>query len=119
MKILNCVNHELTVRQVEQLGQIGQVENLSDVDANLFKKLAQCPADITELVELASALIKVVDGYYGIHLPLGSPAFMVVFTEMLSGANRPEFIFSHSERIVTESGGKKVVTFEFQELIRF
>ncbi|MEM4327003.1 MAG: hypothetical protein QXZ13_02445 [Candidatus Diapherotrites archaeon] len=122
MKVLNATLHDLTQDQISALKEMGatEIENLKEVDKELFDKLSNCPSDVNELEDLAEKLIDIVVGYDVTHFPIGSPAFMFIVAETL-----PDFIrviFSHSNRVseeIKKSDGsiEKRQTFKFEKFI--
>jgi hypothetical protein len=124
MAILNTIQHSLTEVQVNQInGMLGEKEtivHLRDFNPALFNSLANSPADERLLILLAEQLAQVIidEGFDGVILPLGSPAFMFELGKII-GKRELEHknLFAHSERkSVDESqpdgSVKKVAVFQ-------
>lgn len=123
MKTLCALAHALTPAQRKELGE--EVTFLKDLDPELFQQLSNCPGDWLALHELASQLFLLLrnNGYKKVVLPIGSPAFMYTFAEILISGRicniNLKAVFAHSERksedILQEDGSvRKVSTFEHQ-----
>jgi len=127
-KLLVMIQHQLTPEQLQELNDLGfdndNIEYLRDIDPALFGQVSNCPGDTTGLWKLASDMHTACDWYHAVLLPIGSPAFMTMFTSLLFGDESlpPKLLFSHSEResedIPQEDGSvKKVSTFKHKHFI--
>lgn len=107
MKFLNCTLHELTEGQKKAIESLNcsQIDNLKDINQDLFKKLSNCPSDPEELIVLVRELLNTFKGYKYIHLPIGSPAFMWLLSIYAHDTRHLEehnYLFSHSTRVSEE-----------------
>ena len=97
MKILKAIQHQLTSEQILELNEKfnnPEIINFSDVNPELFKKIANSPSDVRELSNLAEEFGKFCNMYDGVVLPIGSPAF----NHMLRFKIIVPVLFAHSER---------------------
>ena len=105
-KVLVCFQHALTTEQSVSLGSYGEVSHLRDVDPDLFARLCNTPGETERLRSLAHELHYVAIGdmlnYDYVVLPIGSPAFMFMFSGVCKtlGGMMPEpvYLFAHSVR---------------------
>ena len=121
---LNATQHVLTAEQKAAVASLSMesvsIQELKDVDSDLFSRLANISADAS-LPELADALIAVMEQFDAVHLPIGSPAFQFVLARKCASLSTT-LLFSHSVRQVVEepqpdgSVVKKTV-FKFEKFI--
>jgi len=126
MATLVCLQHNLTLEQLEELG--GEVINLRSVNEDLFAHLANSPADEFLIRDLAIRLCYMIWNrkFSKVLLPIGSPAFMFMFARELTMKLREydfqvEVLFAHSNRVSMEhvtSDGGIIKTSEFRH-VRF
>ncbi len=126
MKIfLNATAHDLTKEQVEAVektfGKNIVICNLREDSPELFSELTNCPSDLGDLRKLLEKFIFYINQLnpFAIHLPIGSPAFMFLFSRESYGIIS---VFSHAEREVIETkkdDGSVVKTsvFKFKKFI--
>lgn len=88
MKLLNATQHNLTLEQVRHARlychentELLLILSLADVDPDLFNTLQNITED-GELKKLALRLLRVVNQFDYVHLPIGSPAFMWIFAQV-------------------------------------
>lgn len=138
--VLVAMAHPLTEGQRAELEQrFDEIYFLKDVAPTLFESLSNCPGDRRQLHQLANDLHHVVYSYDAVVLPIGSPAFMWIFTSLVArcdtlheayhggyqGADLKrcpqnfETLFAHSIRVSEEITGpdgsvKKISRFEHQ-----
>ena len=110
MKILICMQHQLTEDQLIELNNLDtrvEIEYLKDVDTKLFNSVANSPDDVRALAIAAQSLENSCRfGYDAVLLPIGSPAFMFCFaTVVATRQTKTKFLFSHSERQSIEVPG--------------
>lgn len=109
MKVLVCMQHNLTPDQIAGLGQYDEIVLLKDIDPELFMDLCNTPSTKKELHKLACKLSRIANEsvndfriYDGVVLPIGSPAFMFIFARLFAivaqSSHMPVVLFSHSER---------------------
>lgn len=102
--IINTMQHQLTAIQIRNLenSSIGNndIVSLKEIDNGLFTELANCPADVNKLYELAARLTSIINDKKpeAVILPIGSPAFMFILSKEIGMNNRTRFMFSHTER---------------------
>lgn len=117
MKFLNATAHTLSDEQLRGLDAY-EIFSLKEIAPSLHAKLMNCPAELRELQSLARTLGNVCTEYECILFPIGSPAFMWVFTEMWASAIGNKIVFSHSVRSSVEKpDGTKISVFKHVEFI--
>jgi len=120
---LNATQHKLTEGQIEAIKKLdAEIQELADVDPELFSKLKNTPADENEIYVLAGKFINLVrklsQEYHRLylHLPIGSPAFMFKFSKYDLPVNVIP-VFSHTDRISYLRDGVKVSEFRFKKFL--
>lgn len=128
---LNVTNHILTKDQLFILGQAGFtiVEKEAIFDDDVLEHLKQSPASFRGLEEVSRKAVEQIKAFLDkvgaeivyIHLPIGSPAFQVIFFADLvrefKSKENVKIVFSHTRRIVEEENGKKISVFKFEKFI--
>ena len=82
--VLWCPQHALTPEQSSELDGF-HIAKLADVDPGLFAALANCPADIGQLENLADELCQILPVVDRVVLPIGSPLFQAILATKLVG----------------------------------
>ena len=132
-KILVCLQHTLSDEQKKELTglfNMTEISLLSDVNPDLFNRLANSPDDAKEMGVLASEFADELADWDGVLLPIGSPAVMfrmaVKIGQYISDPAKvfPYFIFAHTDRvsedIVQPDGSiKKVSVFKHKHFSIF
>lgn len=127
-KVLVCLNYTLTENQKAELYILGYdtIVYLAEIDPILSAKLMHTPADERELQHLAYWLGNIVKnaGVSAVVLPIGSPAFMYLFTLRMSCQRKKQVFFSHSDRVsrevVKEDGSvEKMSEFRHVRFLKF
>ena len=105
--VINMVQHALTKEQEEELGKLGRIECGREILPSIYPKIANSPNTSLEIGRLVNEFytnlldISEKEEVY-VHLPLGSPAFMFMFGQVVGSRGKWEgmkFVFSHSERV--------------------
>ena len=132
----NCTQHKLTEDQLKEASVLWfpsldvKVLSLEDVfPSDVIERLKNSPSNKEQLdfiVEDFCSFLQIFvtnngifnPEHFAIHFPIGSPAFMYLLREGLD-AMFPgiRVLFSHTERVVEEKDGKKVVEFKFSHFI--
>lgn len=123
-KLLKVMQHSLTGEQLSQLGKNTQIIELSEINNQLFNKMASSPSTTEGVVETAKEFyefLKEAEDIDGVILPLGSPSLMFQIAVFIGDYQIP-VLFSHSERVsvdeIQEDGSiKKVSVFRHQNWI--
>ena len=104
--IINTMQHNLTPVQITDLDSVCKcdtVVKLSELEPELFAKLANTPADMDEIHNLVEQFIGMLRKYHpeAVILPIGSPAFMFSLAceiGRLEADYWTKLLFSHTER---------------------
>lgn len=100
--MLVCIQHRLTDEQRESLLNDYELSFLEDENRELFLELCNTPCNHFELRDLADDLLEMSSEYDALLLPIGSPAFQVIFGQKSVNYPSMEFYFAHSERVSIE-----------------
>ena len=118
-KTLVAMQHALQPAQSQELSARGYTLADSSAFNELKAELSNLKFD-ANLHRLANEFVSIleIEGFNAVVLPIGSPAFCFVLSNLLADT-KIAVLFAHSERIVTANeDGTKTVQFEHQGFIR-
>ncbi len=123
-KILKAMNHELTIKQLDELQELfgeTKIFDLNTTNPNLFNNISRITLE-SNLNDLTNEFIKTIADSDIVILPIGSPAFMFMLAKKLSVCNDKRFLFAHTDRKVVEKTNEdgtvtKTSVFEHQKFI--
>ena len=113
------MQHALQPAQSQELSARGYTLAESEAFSSLKAELSNLSFD-ANLHELANKFVSILEmeGFNAVVLPIGSPAFCFVLSNLLADT-KIAALFAHSERISTvNDDGTKTVKFEHQGFIR-
>ena len=109
--LCNLTNHHLTNEQVRVIKSMGYeiIEKEDCLDPEILEKLSNIGLgeNLHALADRVLAGLEKIQDLKAIHLPIGSPAFMVIllesFEDSIIGNRINEIIFSHTKRLADKS----------------